>query len=179
MSRVGKRPIEVPDDVDIEINDGTVTASGPEGEVTRHFDDVVTLELSDGQLKVDRQGEDRKQHSHQGLVRSRLSNMVDGVSKGFSRELEINGIGYRAAQRGRYIRFELGFSHPVLFELPDAVDVEIEDQTELKLKSADKELLGQVAAKIRDLRPPEPYKGKGIRFVGEEIRRKAGKTAGK
>lgn len=176
MSRVGKRPIEIPDGVDVSIDGQTVTAKGPNGELSREVSDVVSIEITDGELIVSRPGESRQARSHQGLVRSLLANMVDGVSKGFTRELEIHGVGYRAEQHGQYIRFDLGFSHPVLFELPEQIEVAIERQTQLKLTSPNKELLGQVAAKIRGLRPPEPYKGKGIRYKDERIIRKVGKA---
>ncbi|MFB6265144.1 MAG: 50S ribosomal protein L6, partial [Bradymonadaceae bacterium] len=136
----------------------------------------VDVEVDDGEIVVTRSDDSRQSKSHHGLVRSLIANMVEGVGEGFSRELEINGVGYRAEQYGDYIRFDLGLSHPILFELPDQVTVEIEDQTELKLTSPDKELLGQISAKIRNLRPPEPYKGKGIKYKDETIRRKVGKA---
>lgn len=176
MSRVGKRPIEIPDGVDITIDGQHITVKGPKGELARTVSDVVDIEVSDGEIVVSRPNETREARSHQGLVRSVVANMVDGVAEGFTRELEIHGVGYRAEQHGDYIRFDLGFSHPVLFELPDQVEVEIERQTQMKLISPAKELLGQVAAKIRSLRPPEPYKGKGIRYKDERIIRKQGKA---
>ena len=176
MSRVGKRPIDIPDNVDVKIDGNTIRISGPNGELEREYSDVVTLEVKDDQLWVYRPDESRQARSHQGLSRSLLANMVDGVSEGYSREMEIHGVGYRAEPHGRFVRFDLGFSHPVLFELPESVDIEIEKQTQLKLSSPNKELLGQVAAKIRGLRPPEPYKGKGIRYSDERIIRKVGKA---
>lgn len=176
MSRVGKRPVDVPDEVDVTIDDGRVRVSGPEGELERQVSDEVVVELTDGQLQVSRPDESRRARSNQGLVRSLLANMIHGVTEGFSRELEIHGVGYRAERHGNYVRFDLGFSHPVLFELPDQVDIEIESQTELTVSSPDKDLLGQVTSKMRDLRPPEPYKGKGIRFKDERIIRKVGKA---
>ena len=176
MSRVGKRPIEIPDGVDVTIDGQSVTAKGPRGELTRTVSDVVAIEVTDGEITVARPDETREARSHQGLVRSIVANMVEGVATGFTRELEIHGVGYRAEQHGSYIRFDLGFSHPVLFELPDQVEVEIERQTQMRLISPAKELLGQVAAKIRSLRPPEPYKGKGIRYKDERIIRKQGKA---
>jgi large subunit ribosomal protein L6 len=177
MSRIGRRKIELPDDVELDVSGRQVTVSGPNGEVTRQLTDRVEVQIDDGTVEITRNGEAREDRSHQGLIRSRISNMVRGVSDGFKRELEINGIGYRAEQRGEYIQLELGFSHPVLFELPEVVDVEIEEETELTLTSSDQELLGQVAAKIRNLRPPEPYKGKGVKYKDETIRRKVGKAA--
>lgn len=176
MSRVGKRPIEIPDGVDVTIDGTTVRVKGPKGELEREVSEDVTLEITDGELVVQRPDESRHARSNQGLTRSLLANMVDGVAEGFTRELEIHGVGYRAEQHGNYVRFDLGFSHPVLFELPETVEIAIEKQTQLKLISPDKELLGQVAAKVRSLRPPEPYKGKGIRYKGERIIRKVGKA---
>ncbi len=176
MSRVGKRPIEIPDGVEVSIDGNKVRAKGPKGELEREVSEVVSIELADGEVVVSRPGESRQARSHQGLVRSLVANMVDGVAQGFTRELEIHGVGYRAEQHGNYVRFDLGFSHPVLFEVPELIEVSIERQTRIKLVSPDKELLGQVAAKMRGLRPPEPYKGKGIRYANERIIRKVGKA---
>ncbi len=176
MSRIGKQPIEIPDDVDVDIDGAHVTISGPVGEVSRDVSDVVEVRTENGEILVERPDDTREARSHQGLVRSLLSNMVQGASEGFTKRLEINGVGYRAEQYGKYIRFELGFSHPILFEIHDQIEVEIEDQTEVELTSADNELLGQTAAKIRNLRPPEPYKGKGVKYADEKIRRKVGKA---
>ncbi|MFP4597305.1 MAG: 50S ribosomal protein L6 [Persicimonas sp.] len=176
MSRVGKRPIEIPDGVEITIDGRTVHAKGPKGELEREIPETVSVELTDGELRVNRPSESRQSRSHQGLTRSLLGSIVEGVAQGFDRKLEIHGVGYRAEQHGNYVRFDLGFSHPVLLELPDQVEIAIEKQTQLTLTSPDKELLGQVAAKIRGLRPPEPYKGKGIRYQGERIVRKVGKA---
>lgn len=178
MSRVGKRPIQIPDDIEVEIDGQSLTVEGPKGEVNRSFDKTVDFELEDGVLHVNREDDSRKQRSHQGLVRSRIANMITGVDDGFTRTLEINGIGYRAEIRGEYLHMDLGFSHPVLFEIPDSVEIEVEEQKTVHLTSPDRELLGQVAAKLRHLRPPEPYKGKGIKYEDEKIRRKVGKAAG-
>lgn len=176
MSRIGKQPIEVPDGVDITIGEDEITVSGPQGTLKREVPDLVTMTLNDSELVIDRPDETREARSKQGLTRSLLSNMVEGVTKGFTKVLEINGVGYRAEQSGEYIRFDLGYSHPILFEVPEMIDIEIEKQTKLTITSPDAELLGQVAAKIRDLRPPEPYKGKGIKYADERIRRKVGKA---
>lgn len=176
MSRIGNQPIEIPEGVDITIKGSTVVAKGPKGELSRDVGELVKLSTGEDGLVVDRRSETREARGQHGLIRSLLSNMVEGVSKGFEKRLEINGVGYRAEQYGSYIRFDLGYSHPIMFELPETVNCEIERQTKLKLDSVDKELLGQVAAKIRDLRKPEPYKGKGIRYADEVIRRKAGKA---
>ncbi len=176
MSRVGKRPIEIPDNVEVNIDGHTVTVKGPRGESSREVSDAVSLSVEGDQVVVTRPDETRKARSHQGLVRSLVANMVEGAAKSFTRKLTIHGVGYRAEKQGEYIRFDLGFSHPVLFELPETVSAELPNQTEMTLSSPDKELLGQVAAKIRGLRPPEPYKGKGIRYDGERIIRKVGKA---
>ena len=175
MSRIGKQPIDLPKGVDVKIDGQDLVVKGPKGELSRTVSDVITIRLEDEILYVDRPDDSREARSHQGLVRSLLSNMVEGVAEGFVRELEINGVGYRAEQLGRFIRFDLGYSHPIFLELPDGVDAEVQ-QTNVKLHSADKELVGQVAAKIRSLRKPEPYKGKGIKYKEERIIRKVGKA---
>lgn len=176
MSRIGKQPVELPGEVDASVSGQEVTVSGPEGELTEEVSDVVEVNVEEGELRVSRPNDSREARSHQGLVRSLLSNMVEGVAEGFSRELEINGVGYRAELHGDFVRFDIGYSHPVLFELPEQVEAELPSETELKLTSPDKDLLGQISAKIRDLRPPEPYNGKGIKYKDEQIRRKVGKA---
>lgn len=176
MSRIGKRPIEIPDGVDVTVDGRSLEVNGPKGTLTREFTEYVTLESDAEAIVVHRSDDSREARSQHGLARSLVSNMIQGASEGYERKLEINGVGYRAEMRGTFVRFDLGFSHPIMFELPEEVDCEIERQTNLTLRSANNELLGQVAAKIRDLRPPEPYKGKGIRYSDEVIRRKAGKT---
>ena len=176
MSRIGKQPVEIPDGVEVDIGDDELTVSGPEGELSREIDDDLELSLTDDELVIDRPDDTRDARSIQGLTRSLIDSMVRGVHEGFSKELEINGVGYRAEQSGEFLRFDLGFSHPILFEIPEQVTVELPSQTEIKLSSPDKELLGQVAAKMRDLRPPEPYKGKGIKYADERVRRKVGKA---
>ncbi|MFU8804472.1 MAG: 50S ribosomal protein L6 [Bradymonadaceae bacterium] len=176
MSRIGKLPIQVPDKVEVTLTGNTIKVKGPKGELQRELTEEVKVVIEDGVIEVKRLDESRNARSHQGLNRSLIANMVDGVSTGFTRKLEINGVGYRAEQRGSFIRFDLGYSHPIMFELPASVTVQIERQTQLSLESVDKELLGQVAAKIRSLRKPEPYKGKGIKYSDEVIRRKVGKS---
>jgi large subunit ribosomal protein L6 len=176
MSRIGKQPVELPDDVDASVAGATLSVSGPVGDLEREIPEDIEVEVNEEEINVERPDDSREARSSQGLTRSLISNMVEGVSDGFTRELEINGVGYRAEEHGDYVRFDLGFSHPILFELPEQVEVELESQTELELTSPDKELLGQVAAKIRNLRPPEPYKGKGIKYKDEQIRRKVGKA---
>jgi large subunit ribosomal protein L6 len=175
MSRIGKQPIDLPKGVDVNIDGQDVVVKGPKGELSRTISDVVSIRLDDGTLYIERPDDSRQARSHQGLVRSLVANMVEGVSEGFTRELEINGVGYRAEALGRFIRFDLGYSHPIFLELPEGVDAEVQ-QTSVKLLSADKELVGQVAAKIRSLRKPEPYKGKGIKYKEERIVRKVGKA---
>ena len=176
MSRIGKQPVELPDNVEASLEGQTVTISGPKGKLSRQIPDVIGLAIDDSVINVERPDDSRDVRSQQGMVRSLVANMVEGVAEGFSKELEINGVGYRAEKHGDYIRFDLGFSHPILFELPEQVEATLESQTEIKLDSPDKELLGQIAAKIRDLRPPEPYKGKGIKYKDERVRRKVGKA---
>jgi len=175
MSRIGKQPIDLPDGVDVKIDGQHLVVKGPKGELERTVSDVVSLRLEENVLHVDRPDDSRSARSHQGLVRSLLANMVEGVAEGFTRELEINGVGYRAELLGRFIRFDLGYSHPIFLELPEGIDADVQ-QTNVKLLSADKELIGQVAAKIRSLRKPEPYKGKGIKYKEERIIRKVGKA---
>lgn len=179
MSRIGKQPIAVPDKVEVQLNGNQISVKGPQGALSRELSGVVDVTLEGGQIIVSRRDESRESRAHQGLVRSLIANMVEGVANGFKRNLEINGVGFRAEQRGSFIRFDLGYSHPILFELPEGVKATIERQTQLSLESADREVLGQVAAKIRSLRKPEPYKGKGVKYSDEVIRRKAGKSGGK
>lgn len=176
MSRIGKRPIEIPGGVDLKVDGHRVSVKGPKGELTREVSPFVNIQVEDNQVLVTRPNESRDARSHQGLVRSLIANMVEGVSAGYVRELEIHGVGYRVDLHGSFLRFDLGFSHPILFEVPQGVQVEIDRQTKIKLSGFDKELLGEVAAKIRGLRPPEPYKGKGIRYKDERIIRKVGKA---
>lgn len=184
MSRIGKAPIEIPAGVEISVSKGNlVTVKGKRGTLTQQVDADLTVEIEDGVLTVKRPTEQQRHRAMHGLYRSLINNMVEGVSNGYTKELEVIGVGYRAANTGQLLDLTLGYSHPVMFYVPDEVKVEAVMEKGknpiVKLESYDKQLLGQVAAKIRAFRKPEPYKGKGIRFVGEEIRRKAGKTAGK
>lgn len=175
MSRVGKQPITIPNGVDVKVDGNRVRVKGPRGELERELSSVVSIALDGDTITVSRPNDSRQARSHQGLVRSLVAGMVEGVSQGFTRDLEINGVGYRAEKRGNFIRLDLGYSHPILFELPDTVDANVQ-QTAITLSSPDKELVGQVAAKIRSLRKPEPYKGKGIKYKEERIIRKEGKS---
>ena len=177
-SRIGKQPVALPKGVTVKIDGGHVTVKGPKGELSREFFDVEISQVEQA-LVVKEGGQSKQMKAMHGLCRALLNNMVTGVSEGFTRALEVQGVGYRMEQTGNTIKFSVGFSHPVLFPIPDGVKAKVEQQTKLTLTAIDKELIGQVAAKIRAIRPPEPYKGKGIRYQGEHVRRKAGKAAGK
>ncbi|MDG2305193.1 MAG: 50S ribosomal protein L6 [Candidatus Binatia bacterium] len=178
MSRVGRLPVTIPDGVTVEVSAAAVAVKGPKGTSSVPVPEKVAVEQSDGQLVVSRVGEDRKERSLHGLTRKLLENAVVGVSAGFSRTLEISGVGYRADLKGDIIHFNLGYSHPILYQLPDGVTAKIDKQTTVTLEGPDRQVLGQAAAQIRKLRPPEPYKGKGIKYAEETIRRKSGKAAG-
>ena len=184
MSRIGNAIIELPKGVTIDVSKSNlVSVKGPKGELTQQIDPDLGISIEDGNLSVSRPTDQKRHRSAHGLYRSLVNNMVIGVSDGFTKELELVGVGYRASNTGQLLELTLGYSHPILFLLPD--EVKLETITEkgknpiVKLTSTDKQLIGQIAAKIRAFRKPEPYKGKGIRFVGEVIRRKAGKTAAK
>ena len=176
MSRIGKMPIAVPAGVEITIDGATVTVKGPKGQLTRTFADMLTISLNDGVLTVERPDDSREAKSLHGLTRTLLHNMVEGVSTGFSKKLQLVGVGYRAAKKGNDLEMQLGFSHPVLIECPKNISFECPSQTEIIVSGISKEQVGQVAANIRKWRKPEPYKGKGIRYEGENVRRKAGKA---
>ena len=177
MSRVGKKPIPVPDKTKMSYTDRVFTIEGEKGKLSRTVHPSMDLEMGEDAITVAIKTSDRNGAALQGLTRSLIANMVIGVTKGFERKLEINGIGYRASVSGRSIEFNLGYSHPIKFDLPDGITAEIEGNTAITLIGIDKEILGHTAAAIRRLRPPEPYKGKGIKYAEEHIRRKAGKTA--
>jgi large subunit ribosomal protein L6 len=178
MSRIGKQPIRIPAGVKIQVDGLTVRAEGPKGKLAQPVPAGLTPRLADGIVVIERSGDDRRVRALHGLARALVANMVTGVKDGFERKLEIVGIGYRAQMQGKSIQLALGYSHPVLFPLPDGVTAEIDRQTAITLRGPDKALLGQTAAKLRALREPDPYKGKGIRYVGEVVRRKVGKKAG-
>ncbi|MDJ0722559.1 MAG: 50S ribosomal protein L6 [Desulfobacterales bacterium] len=179
MSRVGKKPISIPAKVDIALKDRLVTVKGSKGTLSRTIHADVDLQVDGNVVQVVIQNEDRKSRALQGLTRSLVNNMVTGVSTGFERVLEINGIGYRAEVKGQTLVLNLGYSNPVNFDLPKGVAAAVDRNTIIKLSGIDKEQLGQTAASIRKLRPPEPYKGKGIKYAEERIIRKAGKTGTK
>ena len=177
MSRIGRSPIELPAGVSVSISPGRVMVNGPLGELAQEVPSRMTIEQSDGTITVTRptdRGQDRALH---GLTRSLVANMVEGVTKGFEKRLEIQGVGYRASMRGTALELNVGFSHPVVKDAPDGVTYEVPTQTEIVVKGIDKQKVGQIAAEIRKVRPPEPYKGKGIRYQGEYVRRKVGKRA--
>jgi large subunit ribosomal protein L6 len=177
MSRIGKRPIELPAGVSISISPGRVMVNGPLGELTQGIPRRISVEQGDGELLVKRpteRGEDRALH---GLARTLVANMVEGVTKGFEKRLEIQGVGYRAALRGTSIELNVGYSHPVVKDAPDGITFDVPTPTEIVVKGIDKQQVGQIAAEIRKVRPPEPYKGKGIRYQGEYVQRKVGKRA--
>jgi large subunit ribosomal protein L6 len=183
MSRIGNAPVEVPAGVEVKIDNGIVTVKGPKGELTQDVDTALTVELNNNEVVVKRHTEQKDHKAKHGLYRSLISNMVEGVSKGFKTQQELVGVGYRASNQGQKLELLLGFSHGIVFELPEEIKVTCESERGknpiVTLESHDKQLIGHVAAKIRSLRKPEPYKGKGIKFVGEQLRRKAGKSAAK
>jgi large subunit ribosomal protein L6 len=177
MSRIGKQPIEIPDGVNVAVDPGRVTVNGPLGELTQNVPARILIEKEDGQLLVKRpteRGDDRALH---GLTRSLVANMVEGVTNGFEKRLEIQGVGYRAALRGTALELNVGYSHPVVIDAPAGITFEVPVQNEIIVKGIDKQQVGEIAAEVRDVRKPEPYKGKGIRYQGEYVRRKVGKRA--
>lgn len=178
MSRIGKLPIALPDGVKVSLEDGAVRVEGPKGKLKAELPNGIEVQMAGKVLKVVRGNDERTLRALHGLARKLLANMVEGVSRGFSRVLEINGVGYRAEVKGSELHLALGFSHPVVVALPQGVTASVERQTIITLNSADKQILGEVAAKLRGLKPPEPYKGKGIKYQQEVIKRKAGKAVG-
>src|SRR5690554_3747642 len=184
MSRIGKLPITLPAGVSVTLGDDqVVTVKGPKGELKQQIRNNINIEVKDGELAVGRADESKESRSMHGLYRSLLNNMVIGVSEGFRKELELVGVGYRVFNNGQVLELSLGYTHSIFLQLPDEIKVETKMERNknplIILESCDKQLLGQVCAKIRSFRKPEPYKGKGIKFVGEQLRRKSGKTAGK
>lgn len=179
MSRIGKMPITVPAGVTVTIEDNHVTVKGPKGELTRQINKNMKLTMDNGVITVERPDDEKESRSLHGLSRTLINNMIIGVTQGFSKTLEINGVGYRATKQGQNINFTLGFSHPVVKEPPAGITFEVPAPNKIVVSGADKEVVGAVAADIRTLRPPEPYKGKGIRYEGEHVRRKIGKAGAK
>ncbi|MBA3654710.1 MAG: 50S ribosomal protein L6 [Actinobacteria bacterium] len=178
MSRIGKAPIPVPSGVEVSLDGGRVAVKGPQGTLERVIPVPITIRQDDSILVVERPNDERENRALHGLTRSLVNNMVEGVTSGFVKELEIVGVGYRAAAQGpNKLELALGFSHPVFIDAPDGIAFEVPTPTRIIIRGIDKELVGQVAANIRKLRKPEPYKGKGVRYLGEHVRRKAGKAA--
>ncbi len=179
MSRIGKKPVTVPKGVTVELKDRTLAVKGPKGELARTFHPEMTLAVEGDKVTVARPSDEKRHKALHGLTRTLVQNMVDGVAKGFSKALEIQGVGYKAEIKPFGLQLALGFSHAVPYQAPKGIKFTVENNTLVKIEGPDKELVGQVAAELRNLRPPEPYKGKGIRYVGERVRRKAGKTGAK
>jgi large subunit ribosomal protein L6 len=178
MSRIGKQPIEVPQGTDVTLNGQVVHVKGPKGELTFDVHPDISVSMDDRVVSVTRSSDEPKQRALHGLTRMLVANMVEGVVNGFTKTLEIQGVGYRAMKKGSGIELHLGFSHTIAYSASDGVNLDLPDQTTIVITGVDKQKVGQAAAEIRSFRPPEPYKGKGIRYKGEHVRRKAGKTAG-
>ena len=176
MSRIGKAPIELPKDVTVSVKDGVVEVKGPKGSLTQDINPALSLEEDDGVVTISRSNDERQTRALHGLTRALIANMVVGVTEGFSKELTIIGVGYRAALKGKSLELQVGFSHPVSVEALDGVTFEVPEPTKIIVGGIDKQKVGQMAADIRAVRPPEPYKGKGIRYTDEYVRRKAGKA---
>jgi large subunit ribosomal protein L6 len=177
MSRIGRQPVEIPDGVEVDVQPGAVKVKGPKGVLSQDIVRDMTVSLDDGAVQVERptdRGEHRALH---GLTRSLIANMVEGVTEGYERRLEIQGVGYRAQLKGKNLEMALGYSHPVTIEAPDGIEFEVPQPTEVVVRGIDKQLVGEVAARVRKSRPPEPYKGKGVRYAGEQVTRKVGKRA--
>ena len=179
MSRIGKKPITIPKGVTIKVGEGAIDVQGPKGKLRQGFPAGINFELSDGSLLAKRSTDDPALGKFHGLARSLVANAVIGVTDGFKRELDIVGVGYRAEVKGKQVVFALGYSHPVVYDIPTGIDVLIEKQTHITVTGVDRQLVGQVAANIRRLRKPDPYKQKGVRYTGEVLKKKAGKTGAK
>ena len=177
MSRIGKLPVALASGVEVKVADGTVRVKGPKGELSTPMLRNLRVEVGDGQVQVHRDGDDKPTRALHGLLRSLLNNMVTGVTKGFTRELEIVGVGYRAEVKGKSLVLSVGYSHPVEMAVPQGLEVKLDGQTKIAISGTDKQRVGQFAAEVRKVRPPEPYKGKGIRYANEQVRRKVGKAA--
>ena len=176
MSRIGKKPLVIPKEIKVEIKDGVINVEGPKGKLSRTFSNRLSVEIKDGQLFVRRSTDTKVDKSLHGLWRALISNMFTGVTVGYAKDLEIVGVGFKAQMQGKVLNMHLGFSHQVNFPIPDGITAETPKPTLINLKSIDKELIGRIAMEIRRIYPPEPYKGKGIRFVGEYIKKKVGKA---
>jgi large subunit ribosomal protein L6 len=176
MSRIGRMPIVLTKDVKVTCNGSKVEVTGPKGHLSFEMPQGMSASVDDGKVLVRRPDDERGSKSLHGLTRSLIANMVTGVSKGFEKKLEINGIGFRADLQGKVLKLTLGFSHPILYPLPEGIQIEVEKQTAITVKGIDRQQVGVVASKLRSIKPPEPYKGKGIRYAGERVRKKVGKT---
>lgn len=176
MSRIGKKPLVIPKDVKIEAKDRFVFVEGPKGKLSRALSDRITIEAKDGQLFVKRVADTKMDRSLHGLYRALIANMIKGVTEGYVKELEIIGVGFKAQVQGNILNLQLSFSHPVNFPIPEGIKIEAPKPTQLVVRGIDKEMVGKVAAEIRHIHPPEPYKGKGIRYVGEYVKKKVGKA---
>jgi len=179
MSRIGKRPVPVPKGVTVTLSGNSVSVKGPKGELARTFHPEMSLVMEGDNVTVSRPSDETRHKALHGLSRTLLANMVEGVTKGYNKTLEIQGVGYKAETKPFGLQLSLGFSHPVQYKAPAGIKFAVENNTVVKIEGADKEMVGQVAAELRNMRPPEPYKGKGIRYQGEQVRRKAGKTGAK
>jgi large subunit ribosomal protein L6 len=179
MSRIGKKPITIPKGVTVKVADGAVEVQGPKGKLRQAYPPAIVFEVSDGHLLAKTKTADSQLGKFHGLARSLVANAVLGVTEGFKKELDIVGVGYRAELRGKQVIFALGYSHPVVFDVPQGIDVVIDKQTHITVTGVDRQLVGQVAANIRRLREPDPYKQKGVRYTGEQLKKKAGKTGAK
>lgn len=177
MSRIGRQPIDVRQGVEVKLDGLRLTVKGPKGQLEFDHHEDMTVKIEDGVIRVERPSDVRQHRALHGLTRSLIANMVEGVTDGFKKSLEIHGVGYKAEKKGNGIKLTLGFSHTIEFEPPKGVNIEVPALTQIVVEGMDKQAVGQAAAEIRSFRPPEPYKGKGIRYVGEHVRRKAGKTA--
>ena len=179
MSRIGKLPVDIPEKVTVSIESNMVSVEGPKGKLSHQFPNAVTISQEDASVSVEPANNSRFARAMYGTARALIANMVNGVTEGYSKDLEISGVGFRAALNGNKLDMNLGYSHPCIFDIPEGITITVTDNTKLKVEGIDKQLVGEVAASIRAFYPPEPYKGKGVKIVGEYVRRKEGKTAGK
>jgi large subunit ribosomal protein L6 len=179
MSRIGKKPVPIPKGVTVTLDGSKVTVKGPKGELSRSLPAAMLVSMKDNEVVVERPSEENEHKALHGLTRTLVANMIEGVTAGFSKQLEIIGVGYKAEQRPYGLQLSLGFSHPIEYRAPAGIKLTAPQPTQVNIEGANKEMVGQVAAEIRSYRPPEPYKGKGIKYVGEQVRRKAGKAGGK
>ena len=177
MSRIGRKPVQIPAGVEVTVNGNTCVVKGPKGTLQQDFHENITVTVEENEVIVDRANDERESRAQHGLTRALIQNMVTGVSEGFTKSLELAGVGYRVQLKGTSLDFSLGYSHPVVVEAPEGITFEVPDNTHINVKGINKQQVGQIAAEIRAKRPPEPYKGKGIHYEGEHIRRKLGKAA--